>query len=174
MKLMQKGFTLIEITIVVVVIGLLTTIVIVSVGNPRERTYQTRAFAEMNTLANATRLYLEKYNDFPPDVNRDIPAGLNEFIDFEGEWPDAPWPGSVFDYDNWTIDGEQVVQISVRFCPIGGSIDECQFPDEEWADGFDVQSAAYYCLKGACRAHNSRPYNHPGYCINCTTQPSDT
>lgn len=172
--LSPKGFTLVEIIIVISVIGILAGIVLVNVGGSKERTYQTKAFAEMNSLANATRLYVEKYNEYPDDVNRNLPAGLNEFIAIETDWPDAAWPGSVFDYDNWTVDGEQIIQISVRFCPFGGDLDTCQFPNETWADGFDQQSAVYYCLKGACRSHNSRPYNHPGHCINCATQPSDT
>ena len=170
----QRGFTVVEILIVIVVIGILSSLVLVNVSGSKERTYKTKGFAELNTLANATRLYLEKYNTYPPDVNRNIPAELNEFISFDGEWPYAPWPGSVYDYDNWTIDGKQVVQISIRFCPLGGQLSECSFPDEPWANGFDQQSSVYYCLKGACRAHVSSPYNHPGYCINCTVQPSDS
>lgn len=168
------AFTLVEIMMVVTLIGILSAIVINNVSGSKERTYRTEAFAEMNTLANATRLYLEKYNEYPDDVDRDIPAALSEFIAIETDWPDAAWPGSVFDYDNWMVGGEHIVQISIRFCPISGPIEDCQFPDEPWAENFDVQSAVYYCMKGPCRAHSSKPYNHPGYCINCTVQPSET
>ncbi|HEX9594779.1 MAG TPA: type II secretion system protein, partial [Candidatus Saccharimonadales bacterium] len=142
----KTGFTLVEILIVITVIGILASLVMLTiVPNWRQRTYKNRAFAEVNTMANAARLYLDKYNQWPEDVNRDLPAELNEFIDVENDWPDAPWPGSIYDWDNWSVDGETIIQISVRFCPIGGPLSACQFPEEPWAENFGVNSAVFYC-----------------------------
>ncbi len=167
-----SAFTLAEVLIVITVIGILATLVYITIiPNWRERTYKNTAFAEVNTMANAARLYLEKYNTWPPDVNRALPAELNEFLDINEAWPDAPWPGSVYDWDNWTINGDQIIQISIRFCPIGGPLSACNFPDEPWATNFDVQSAVFYCIKDTlanpCRSHVAKPPDHPGYCINC-------
>lgn len=156
---------------VMVVIGILSSLVLISTRDARERTYETSANAEMNTMANAVRLYVQKYNEYPDDVNRDIPSVLNEFLDVEEDWPDAPWPGSVFDYENW--DGGDTIQISIRFCPIGGPLGDCQFPDEPWVTAnWDVQSSAFFCIyeapgSGSCRSHSSRPVDHPGHCVNC-------
>lgn len=189
MKLRSKntGFTIIEMLVVIVVIGILAALVMVRyVPDYKDRTYKNRGFAELQTFANATRLYVQKYNEYPDDVDRDVPAEIKEFIagdEGNDDWPNAPWPGSVFDYDNWQKDdnnngqieedlGEHIVQLSIRFCPLGGGIETCQFPNEEWAENFDQYSSAYYCLKGKCRAHVSKPIDHPGYCVNCGVQPS--
>jgi hypothetical protein len=101
-----------------------------------------------------------------------LPAGLNEFIakTAQGEdWPDAPWPGSVYDYENWpNLDGVDTYQISVRFCPAGGPIGLCKFPKEPWVtSSWGVDSAVYYCVSGNCRSHQNQPKTYPGYCINC-------
>lgn len=169
----SEGFTLIEIIMVITLIGILAGITYsVAVPKYRERTYYTRATAELNAMGNAMVLYAAKNNVFPDDVNRNIPAGIKEFLQGQNlgdGWPDAPWPGSVYDYDNWTISGEKVYQISVRFCPAGDTA-TCKknFPKESWVtSSWDSYSSVYYCIKGQCRSHDSKPLNHPGYCINC-------
>jgi prepilin-type N-terminal cleavage/methylation domain-containing protein len=175
------GFTLLELLMVITVIGLLMAITYsVAVPRYKERTYFTRANSELNTMGNALTLYVAKYNDYPADVSRNIPAGMMEFIQAQGQndsWPSAPWPGSVYDYDYWTdwsyhAAGEAsgpIVQISVRFCNAGDT-PTCKknFPDEPWVtSSWDSNSAVYYCIHGPCRSHQSQPANHPGYCINC-------
>ncbi len=171
----NAGFSLVELLIVIAVIAVLAVIVGVYVAGGRERSYFTRSNAEFGTIANALNLYIAKYNDYPADVSRDLPAGLSEFIakDAQGQdWPDAPYPGSVYDYENWQINngsGETVhtLQVSIRFCPPGGLLSTCKFPNEEWAKDFGVNSALYYCIEGLCRAHNSQAATYPGYCVNC-------
>lgn len=169
----RLGFTLIELVIILAVLGVLAVITYsYAVPKYRERTYFTRGVAEMNSMTNALTLYVAKYNDYPADVVRDVPPGIQEFLQgqYVADWPDAPWPGSVFDYDRWDDIG--VVQISVRFCQIGDT-PTCQknFPDQSWVDEtWDSHSAVYYCLKGPCRSHQSKPIDHPGYCVNCGGQ----
>lgn len=173
MKRGHKGFTIVELVIVMVVIGILATIIMVSVSRARERSYLTRANADLLTVANATKLYVNKHNEYPPDVSRNIPAEIKEFISSNiptSQWPSAPWPGSNFDYDAWDVDGDgtdETIQISIRFCPLGGDLSTCTFPKEPWVTGFNTNSAYYYCLKGYCRAHEAAPYTNPGYCVNC-------
>lgn len=169
----ENGFTLAEVLIVLTVIGILAAIVLTSYGGWRERTYLTRADNDLTTIANATRLYVNKHNTYPPDVSRNIPAEIKEFISSNvpaSSWPSAPWPGSVFDYESWDIDNDsldETIQISIRFCPLGGGIETCRFPDQPWASDFGTNSAYYYCIKGYCRAHKALAANYPGYCVNC-------
>lgn len=167
----QRGFSLVELLIVMVVLGILATLVVMYVPKAREQTYFTRASAEFLTFANALKLYLAKYNEYPADASHGMPAELNEFIakqDVNSEWPEAPYPDSVYDYDRWdNLDGLDTVQISIRFCPAGGPLSACKFPNEPWATDFDVNSALYYCIKGNCRSHQANPATYPGYCVNC-------
>lgn len=182
-KQFQTGFTLVEIVVVIVVLGILAAITY-SYGVPkyRERTYYTRSISELNTMSNAMQLYIAKYNDYPPDVVRDVPAGMKEFIQgqYSDDWPDAPFPGSVYDYDNWPPDTngpQQTYQISVRMCSAGDNA-TCKANANKYLKGYasdsalanwDSYSSMYICIKGSCRSHQDRPMNHPGYCINCGT-----
>ena len=164
------GFTIVELLIVISVLGIIATLVVVNFAGSRERAYSTRAQAELQTMANALKLYAEKYDEYPPEVERNVPAGISEFIaksDTNQEWPEGPWPGSVYDYDNWDIDGTPTYQISIRFCPVGGPLNACRFPNESWATGFGINSAFYYCIEGNCRPSASEPVSYPGYCVNC-------
>ncbi|MCA9333011.1 type II secretion system protein [Candidatus Saccharibacteria bacterium] len=182
-KLKQNGFTLIEIVMVIAILGVLAVIVYaITVPNWKQRTYYSRSISELNTMQNAFKLYLAKYNDYPPDENRNVPAGIKEFIQSQAgseAWPEAPFPGSVYDYDNWPPDSngpEHTYQISIRFCNLGESNAVCKanakkylssYVDAATLDAWDSQSSMYYCLKGSCRSHQSKPMNHPGYCVNC-------
>lgn len=167
----RRGFTVVELLLVIVVIAILTTITIVAFNGIRERTYMGRAESEMASIAKSIQLYytFEK-SHWPADVDRNTaPAGLTQYMNGDiSTWPSGPWPGSTYDYDNFTgSDGNPVVQISVRFCPISGTLSSCKFPNEAWANGFQVNSSAYWCITGVCRAHPTESDSYPGYCMNC-------
>jgi prepilin-type N-terminal cleavage/methylation domain-containing protein len=165
----KNGFTLIEILVVVAIIGVLSSIILNTLERARSSAAFARAKLEFKSLATAIVLYIEDGGGvFPADVSRGLPPGLEAYLS-GGNWPNAPWPGSVYDWDNW-IDpdtGETILQISVRFCPLNQP-SQCLFPpNEPWAVNFDYYSAVYYCLQGTCRSHSSMPIDHPGYCVNC-------
>jgi prepilin-type N-terminal cleavage/methylation domain-containing protein len=163
----SRGFTLVELLIVISIIVLLLNAILPALSRARDKAFYARALAEFQSVEGSLQQYLNDYGSFPPDANRDIPPGLEEYL-APGIWPDAAWPGSVFDWENWNdpVTGEKIYQISVRFCPVGQP-SQCRFPNEEWAQNFDINSAVYYCIQGACRSHLSRPITHPGHCVNC-------
>jgi prepilin-type N-terminal cleavage/methylation domain-containing protein len=183
----KKGFTLIELLMIITLIGILSGITYsIAVPRWRERTYYTRSVAEMSSIANGMKLYVAKYNDFPPDASRNLPSGIQEFVqgqEAKDDWPAAPFPGSVYDWDNWPPDGNgplQTYQISIRFCGIGDDAG-CKKMAKKYLAGrtsdailnsWDSYSAMYYCVKGSCRSHQSKPINHPGFCINCGSSQS--
>ena len=168
----NKGFTLIELLMVIAILGSLSSIILVSLGNARSSAALARTKLEFRSLATAIELYTEDYGGvMPADVNRGLPPGLETYLS-SGNWPNAPWPGSVYDWDNWDNPdpghtGEKIYQISVRFCPMGGPLSACRFPSDAWANNFGINSAVYYCIEGSCRSHVSEPIGYPGYCINC-------
>ena len=165
----RRGFTLVELIVVIGIIGILAGIIIVAYNGIVQRAYLSRSLEETATLAKATQLYYAKNKQYPPDVERNVPSAITPYINGNAtNWPVAPWPNSVYDYDYFTgSDGKQVAQISIRFCPIGGPLSACTFPKESWAAGFQVNSSAYWCITGKCRAHPTESDTYPGYCLNC-------
>ena len=158
----KQGFTLIELLVVIAIVATLATLVITGVQTAQNKAYTARTLTEFRSFRQAMELYLLNNSDYPADVSRNIPAGLEGYLS-TGDWPDGPYPSSVYDWDN--IPAHGYIQISLRFCDIDG--DNCRFPIEEWANDFDHQSSMYWCFEGPCRSHPSRPESHPGYCVNC-------
>ena len=76
MNTKQKGFTLIELLVVVAIIGLLATIVTVSLGSARARARDARRVADMGQIETALNLY---YSD-----NSEYPAGLEDLVPATG------------------------------------------------------------------------------------------
>lgn len=169
MRSSRLGFTLVELLIVIVVIAILALIATVAYSGITNRAYYNRAQSELSSLANAVHLYKVDHEEYPEDVPRNIPAEITKYLNSSADrWPTAPWPKSVYDYDYFIgSDGEEVSQISIRFCPADGLISDCHFPREAWAKDFSVNSSAYWCITGKCRAHPSEPDDYPAYCINC-------
>jgi general secretion pathway protein G len=163
----RAGFTLIELLVVIAILGILSTVVLVNLRTARDRAYLAKAKSDMRSINQALDMYLDDHSVYPPDADRDIPPGLEKYLS-PGNWPSAAWPGSIFDWDNWTDPdtGEKIYQISVRFCPIGQP-GQCRFPNDDWAQDFEIDSSAYYCISGPCRSHISHPVDYPGYCVNC-------
>jgi type II secretion system protein G len=162
----NKGFTLIELLVVISIIGLLAAVLLTALVSAKDAAYLNRTKVEFRSIETALEMYrMDHNNQYPDDVARDtMPTGLSAYIG--ANWPKGPWPGSYYDWDNWNIGGP-IYQISLRFCPAGGNLATCHFPKEPWASSFGVDSSVYYCITGACRAHESEPIDYPGYCANC-------
>lgn len=71
----NKGFTLIEVLIVIAIIGLLASVVLVGLGSFRSRGRDTRRIADLRATQNALELYYTKTNEYPDDSG----AGSNSW-----------------------------------------------------------------------------------------------
>lgn len=158
------GFTLIELLVVISIIGILAFTIMVTINDYREKARMAKSQMDLNTMRHALDLYASRYG-YPDDVNRGLPSGIESYLE-SGEWPKPHWDDGLYDWENWQIDGERILQLSVRFCDWDDRHD-CEYPDFEWAEDFDFYSSIYMCIEGECRAHDAQPVDHPGYCINC-------
>ena len=63
--LKPKGFTLVELLIVIAIIGILATVVIVSLASSRGRARDTRRMADLATIRTALELYRDMNGNYP-------------------------------------------------------------------------------------------------------------
>ena len=75
----QKGFTLIELLVVIAIIGILATIVLVSLNTARSKARDTRRVSDLRQIALALEMYYDDNSTYPvvaTCVNGNIPAAL--------------------------------------------------------------------------------------------------
>ena len=62
----NKGFTLIELLVVIAVIGLLSSIVLVSMKGTREKARVAKTQQEIDAIVTAMHLFQDRYGELPP------------------------------------------------------------------------------------------------------------
>jgi len=62
---MKKGFTLIELLVVIAIIGLLATIVLVSLNSARQKARDTRRISDLRQVALALEMYYDDNRSYP-------------------------------------------------------------------------------------------------------------
>ncbi len=65
----KRGFTLIELLVVIAIIGLLASIVIVSLASTQSRARDTRRLEDVNSLQKGFALYLASNGSYPISVS---------------------------------------------------------------------------------------------------------
>jgi len=68
MKKISKGFTLIEMLIVITIIALLASLILVGMGGARAKTRDARRIADLHNVMNALELYYARYSFYPKDI----------------------------------------------------------------------------------------------------------
>lgn len=105
-KIEKKGFTLIELLVVIAIIGLLGSIVLVSVNSARRKARDARRKGDLHQISLALEMYASEYGGYPssawPNVNYIIPRSLAlepKMANFITPMPVDPIAGGVC-YDN--------------------------------------------------------------------------
>ena len=76
----QRGFTLIELMIVIVIIGILATVSIPNYINYQKNAKVARTASELRSLSQAFVAYVAENGEFPPDSHATLPAGMELYI----------------------------------------------------------------------------------------------
>lgn len=116
-----RGFTLVEILIVVVILGVLATIVIAQVAVSTDDTRGTTFAAQLKTFLNAEAVYRERTGNYLEDASSGvIPEGFETYIDRD-KWENGTPIGGVWDAQ---ADEDGVISaIGVHFNGVGTSRD---------------------------------------------------
>lgn len=65
LKLSRRGFTLIELLVVIAIIGMLASVVLVSLNSARTKSRDARRVADMKQIVTALSLYYDKNGQYP-------------------------------------------------------------------------------------------------------------
>ena len=64
-KMNKKGFTLIELIVVIAIIGLLSTLAVVALGSARTKARDAKRLSDLKQLQTALELYFTDVNNYP-------------------------------------------------------------------------------------------------------------
>lgn len=148
----RSAFTLVEILIVVVILGILAAIVIPSFTGATDEARQSTFIASLKTYADACEYFTVKEGRFPPDGSSgSLPAGFATYVDQE-EY-ESPTPlGGVWDTEFNDSGVTSAIGVHFNGDPVPGymlQIDET-FDDGNLSSGVFQQLAAdrfYYIVE---------------------------
>lgn len=81
----QKGFTLIELLVVIAIIGLLASVVLLSLNSARAKSRDAKRLADVRQIASAMELYFNDSGAYPAATAQLVP-------NYIGVWPLYPTP----------------------------------------------------------------------------------
>ena len=128
----KEGFTLIEIMIVVVIIGLLAAMAIPAFAKIREKSQNAAAFNDLRIFANAFQDYATEHGYWPADVNEGIlPPEMADSTIRPNQFTSKTPVGGVYDWEgptSWTT-----LFVSIRDSNL--TPDRAQRMDKDLDDG---------------------------------------
>jgi prepilin-type N-terminal cleavage/methylation domain-containing protein len=99
-KTNDSGFTLIELLVVIAIIGLLASVVLVSLGSARIKSRDVKRKADLRQLSTAIQLYYDTNTAFPNDDTNGLgdwdPAYKAQLAPFIAKPPIDPLPGRYY------------------------------------------------------------------------------
>ena len=95
---MRKGFTVIEILVVVAIIGILASVVLFGVDSAKRKARDARRVADLSQMAQVIEIYNNDNGEYPSDLNADLSQYFPQGV------PNDPVPSKTY---NYVHDGSQ-------------------------------------------------------------------
>ncbi len=100
---LKRGFTLIELLVVIAIIGILATVVIVSLNNARDKANDVSASGSLSSIKNAAELYYDDNNGSYASVCDDAEVNTLESAADDRNGSNAP-PTCVDDASEYAVE----------------------------------------------------------------------
>jgi len=84
-KSSTAGFTLIELLVVIAIIGILSSVVLASLGGAREGARDSRRVSDLNSVQTALALYNNEQDEYPDNVDKLTPDYIQAVPSDPGE-----------------------------------------------------------------------------------------
>lgn len=109
-KRKQRGFTLIEIMVVVVIIGMLATLILPKVLGRQDEAFIAKAKSDIRAISSSAKLYKLDNFKYPSSLN-DLVTGGAKGRGYLDKVPKDPWrneyqyasPGTHLEFDVWSL-----------------------------------------------------------------------
>jgi general secretion pathway protein G len=139
----RSGFTLVEILIVVVILGILSALIVPQFASASESARQASFFTNVKSFADACELYRLHYGLYPEDASTgQLPSGLDRWIR-EEDWTAVTPIGGSWDCERNDTGGYGFA-VGVHFNGAGQTRDDAymQLIDETFDDG-DLEDGSF-------------------------------
>jgi len=141
----QKGFTLIELLVVVAIIGILSTIVLVSLNEARAKARDVRRLADLRQMALALEFYYDDNNAYIDSSGSCIAVNEANMGDLTTTYmsniPNDPMSSQNYSYGSDPVDGQEYVLQAI----MEGTVPDASYPNDEF--GCSCDQLNEYCLK---------------------------
>lgn len=81
----KKGFTLVELLVVISIIGILTTLLMVNFVGTREKANDSKKVQDLNSIKNALRMYYNDNQVYPADKSVILGTGFTGYMSDLGD-----------------------------------------------------------------------------------------
>ncbi|MBD3219756.1 prepilin-type N-terminal cleavage/methylation domain-containing protein, partial [bacterium] len=106
----QRGFTLVELMVVIVIVGLLVAISVPAFSSQKRNAQCGVTAAELRTLSTGFVAYLAEHGSFPADSHEFLPPGMDRYIDPQ-IWADGTPLGGSYNWEGPDHHGHAALSI---------------------------------------------------------------